>query len=147
MISRQDVFNDLFKLKKSGVDVSRQLSIMSTHPGIPNEVVKFLIDNSPQFQFYNDLKKNQKVLLKNILSYEDKDYFQKIKICSSLITRMMISIEYKNINPDLLDDLRISDLTKALDRALSYRDFSQIDKVLESHKNSIKLFVKSKEGD
>ena len=73
MITRQDLYKDLFKLKNSGVDVSYQLKIMESKSGIPKEVVEFLQDKSPQFQFYRDLKKNQRALMKNILNYENLD--------------------------------------------------------------------------
>lgn len=146
MISRIDVYKDLFKLKNSGVDVSSQLKIMESKSGIPKEVVEFLQDKSPQFQFYRDLKKNQRALMKNILRYESFDNKGKIKLCSSLITRAVISVEYKNLDESLLDDLQLSKVSRAIDRALSDRDYSKLDEVLEGHRSAIRLFL-SKEGD
>ena len=142
MITRQSVFQALFKLKETGKDVSEYLDMMSKQNGIPKEVILFLRDNAPQFQFYRDIQKNQRALLKNILNYEELDTIGKIKVCSSLITRAMISVEYKNLDKSLLDELELHKLSNALNMAFSERDYSQLDTVLQDYKNSIKLFVK-----
>lgn len=145
MITRQDIYRDLFKLKNAGEDITESLRVMESHPGIPKEVVEFLQDRSPQFQFYRDIKKNQKALMKNILHYESLDNRSKIKLCSSLVTRAMIAIEYKNLDESLLEDLQLSKVTKALDQAVSKYDYSKLDEVLRSHKSAMQLFLK-KEG-
>lgn len=145
MITRQDLYRDLFKIKSSGVDITPQLRIMESKSGVPQEIVEFLQDKSPQFQFYRDLKKNQKALMKNILRYESFDAKGKIKLCSSLITRAVISVEYKNLDESLLEDLQLNKVSRALDRALSDKDYSKLDGVLESHRSAIKLFL-SKES-
>lgn len=146
MITRQDLYKDLFKLKNSGVDVSHPLKIMESKSGIPKEVVEFLQDKSPQFQFYRDLKKNQRALMKNILNYENLDIPSKIKVCSSLVTRAMISIEYKNLDESLLRDLQVDKASYAVYKSLSAKDYSKLDEVLSSHKSAMLLFL-SKEGD
>jgi hypothetical protein len=143
MIDRQSCYNALFKLRNAGVDITEQLNIMKSSPGIPYKVVEFLRTNSPQFQFYEDIRKNQRALLRNILNYESLDRNSKIKLCSSLITRAFISVEYKHIDESLLSELELDRLSKALDSALSYRDYSKLDEVLESHKKSMLLFIKS----
>ena len=143
MINRQSCYNALFKLRSAGVDITEQLNIMKSSPGIPYKVVEFLRTNSPQFQFYEDIRKNQRALLRNILNYESLDRNSKIKLCSSLITRAFISVEYKHIDESLLSELELDRLSKALDSALSYRDYSKLDEVLESHKKSMLLFIKS----
>lgn len=145
MITRQDIYRDLFKLKNAGEDITESLRVMESRPGIPKEVVEFLQDRSPQFQFYRDIKKNQKALMKNILHYESLDNRSKIKLCSSLVTRAMIAIEYKNLDESLLEDLQLSKVTKALDQAVSRYDYSKLDEVLRSHKSAMQLFLK-KEG-
>lgn len=144
MINRQSVFNALFKLKNSGVDVSRQLNLMKDNSGIPQEIVEFLRENSPQFQFYRSIQKHQRALMKNILHYEELDVRSKIKVCSSLITRAMISVEYHNLDESLLEDLRLDKLSKALNKALSDKDYSYLDEVLQGHKNAMMLFYKGK---
>lgn len=147
MITRQDLYRDLFKLKKAGIDVSHPLKIMESYEGVPREVVEFLQDKSPQFQFYRDVHKNQKALMKNILHYESFDHKGKIKLCSSLITRAVIAVEYKNLDESLLEDLQLSKISRAIDKALSDKDYSKLDEVLESHRNAIKLFLKRGKND
>lgn len=144
MINRQSIYNALFKLKNSGVDVSDQLKIMETRSGIPKEVIGFLQDQSPQFQFYRSIQKHQRALMKNILHYEELDVNSKIKVCSSLITRAMISVEYHNLDESLLEDLRLDKLSRALHKALSDKDYSYLDEVLQGHKNAMMLFYKGK---
>lgn len=146
MITRQSLYSALFTLKKSGVDISNQLKIMESKSGIPPEVVDFLQDKSPQFQFYRDIKKNQRALMKNILHYESLDINSKIKLCSSLITRAMISVEYKNLDESLLKELQLEKLSRALDKAFSDRDYSKLDEVLEGHKNAMTLFLRKEES-
>lgn len=142
MITRQDVYRDLFKLKNTGVDITSPLKVMESCRGVPKEVVEFLQDKSPQFQFYRDLHKNQRTLMKSILKYESFDTNGKIKLCSSLLTRAMISVEYKNLDESLLEDLQLSKISRAIDKALSDKDPSKLDEVLESHRSAIKLFLK-----
>lgn len=148
MITRQTLYSDLFKLKKSGVDISEQLSVMEKTPGVPKEVVEFLQDKSPQFQFYRDLKKNQRALMKNILNYENLNIPSKIKVCSSLVTRAMISVEYKNLDESLLRDLQVDKASYAVYKSLSAKDYSKLDEVLSSHKSAMLLFLnKERECD
>lgn len=147
MITRQSIYNALFKIKNSGVDVSDQLKIMETCSGIPKEILEFLQDKSPQFQFYRSIHQNQRALMKNILRYETLDTRSKIKVCSSLITRAMISIEYKNLDESLLDELGLDRISYALNKALSDRDYSKLDEVLKVHKKAIELFYKGESGD
>lgn len=142
MISRQDVFRDLFKLKKAGEDISEQLKIMESVRGVPREVVEFLQDRSPQFQFYRDIKKNQRALMKNVLGFESLTPVGKVKTCSSLITRAMISVEYKNLDESLLEDLRVSHLAKALEVYFTSGDISEVNEALTEHKNAMLLFVR-----
>lgn len=144
MITRQSCFSALFRLKNAGVDVTRQLKIMESRSGIPQEVVEFLQENSPQFQFYRSIQKHQRALMKNILHYESLDTVGKIKVCSSLITRATIAVEYHNLDESLLEDLRLDKLAKALNKALSDKDYSYLDEVLQGHKNAMLLFYKGK---
>lgn len=146
-VSRQDLFSDLFKLKNSGIDISESLKVMETSPGIPKEVVNFIVNNSPQYTFYEDLRKNQRVLFKNILSYESLDFYNKIKTCSSLITRAMISVQYKNLNESLLNELKLDKSAKALEVALQTHNSELIDEVLQSHKNAIVLLYENRKGE
>lgn len=142
MITRQSVYSDLFKLKRAGFNIDEQLNIMQTRAGIPQEVVKFLQDNSPQFQFYRDIQKNQRTLMRNIINYESLDTRSKIKLCSSLITRAMIAVEYKNLDESLLEDLHLDKLSNALNKALSDQDYSKLDEALSGHRNAMLLFYK-----
>lgn len=144
MITRQDIFKDLFKLKESGVDISSALKLLESQRGIPREVVEFLKDKSPQFQFYEDIHSHQKALMKNVLNYEKLNYYGKVKVGSSLLTRMMIAIEYKNLSECLLRDLKIEMLSSALDAAISRGNVSPLEEVLEMHKNAMILFCKDK---
>lgn len=145
MITRQTVISALVKLKDAGVDVNEQFESLKNNPGISKDLVEFLRVHSPQFMFYKDLQKNQKRLIKNILDYESFDTVGKIKLCSSLITRAMISVEYKNFDKSLLEDLELNRLSEALHKALNDKDYSKLDKALEEQKQSIKLFVKDLE--
>lgn len=141
MIGRQDAFSALFKLKEAGIDVQRQLDLMARNSGIPQEVIIFLRDNSPQFQFFRYIQKYQRALFKGILNYEELDVIGKIKLCSSLITRATIAVEYKNIDESLLDELNLGRISGALDKAFKDRDYSKLDTVLEDYKQSMLLFV------
>lgn len=145
MITRQTVISALVKLKDAGIDVSEQFESLKRNSGISKDLIEFLRTHSPQFMFYKDLQKNQKRLIKNILDYESFDAIGKIKLCSSLITRAMISVEYKNFDKSLLEDLELNRLSEALHKALNDKDYSVLDKVLEEQKQSIKLFVKDLE--
>lgn len=142
MITRQDLFNALFKLKEAGIEVQPQLDLLKSESGVPKEVVKFLQDQSPLFQFYRHLQKHQRALMRNILHYDELDTRGKIKICSSLITRAMIAVEYNNIHESLLDELKLSELSGALHRALSDYFYDDLDSVLESYRQSMRLFYK-----
>lgn len=140
MITRQDLYRDLFKLKNAGEDITEQLKVMESQRGIPSQVVEFLQDKSPQFKFYRDIQKNQRALMKSILNYESLDRLSKIKVCSSLITRSIIAIEYKNLDESLLSDLKVEKLAKALEGSLLTRDDSLLNEVLKEHKNAMSLF-------
>lgn len=144
MITRQTVFSALFKLKDAGTDVSSQLESMKNNSGIPEDVIEFLRDQSPQFQFYRSIQQHQRALMKNILHFDELDTNNKIKVCSSLITRAMIAVEYHNLDESLLEDLRLDKLSKALYKALSDKDYSYLDEVLQGHKNAMLLFYKGK---
>lgn len=142
MITRQSVFQALFRLKDAGVNISKPLLTMQKSSGIPREVVEFLQDKSPQFQFYRSIQKNQRALMKNVLNYESLDTNGKIKVCSSLITRAMIAVEYHNLDESLVEDLRLDKLSRALHKALSDKDYSCLDEVLQGHKDAMLLFYK-----
>ena len=66
MINRQAIYNALFTLKDAGIDISNQLKIMQETKGVPYEVLNFLRDNSPQFQFYGYIQKHQKGLCNGV---------------------------------------------------------------------------------
>ena len=146
MITRQSCFSALFKLKSAGVDVTTPLKLMKDSSGVPEGVIEFLRDQSPQFQFYRSIQKHQRALMKNILHYDELDNKGKVKVASSLITRAMISVEYNNLDESLLDELSLGKLAHALDRALSDRDYSKLDEVLEGHRVAMKLFYKGVNG-
>lgn len=143
MLTRSDLYQDLFKLKRAGEDISEPMRVMGTSPGVPIEVIKYLKLHSPQFRFYDDLRKNQRVLLKNILRFDELSRLAKIKVCSSIITRAIISVEYKNLPESLLDELRISKVAKALDLSLSDQDDSLLDEVLSEYRNAARTYSNS----
>lgn len=142
MITRQDCFNAIFKLKSAGVDCTEVLNLMQKEEGIPEGVVKFLQDQSPQFQFYRSIQKHQRALMKNILHFDEMDNKGKVKVASSLITRAVISVEYNNLDESLLEDLRLDKIASALSKALSSKDYSYLDEVLQGHKNAMLLFYR-----
>lgn len=144
MITRQSCYSALFKLKSAGVNVEDALKVMQSTTEVPEKVLDFLRDKSPMFQFYRSIQQHQRALMKNILHYEELDVRSKIKVCSSLITRAMISVEYHNLDESLLEDLRLDKLSKALNKALSDKDYSYLDEVLQGHKNAMMLFYKGK---
>lgn len=147
MINRQDCYNALFKLKATGVDVSTQLEIMQRNKGVPYGVIQFLQENSPQFQFYRYIQKRQRKLSESLLDYETLSDTDKIIACSSLITRVMIAVKCKELDESLLDELNISDVSDALNRALSVNDFTRVNEVLKKHSDSLRLFYKSNRSD
>ena len=142
MITRQSCYDALFKLKESGIDVKSQLEVMSNKSGVPAEVVDYLRDKSPQFQFYRSIQKHQRALMKNILNYDRLSELDKIKVASSFITRVVISIEYGNLSEELLSEMSLDKVSLSLHKAISTRDFSKLDEVMKLHQTAVKLFYK-----
>lgn len=142
MITRQSCYNAIFQLKSAGVDVTAPLKLMQESSDIPEGVIEFLRDQSPQFQFYRSIQKHQRALMKNILHYDELDNKDKIKVASSFITRAVISVEYNNLDESLLDELGLDKIAHALDKALSDRDYSKLDEVFKMHQDAMKLFYK-----
>ena len=147
MITRQSCFSAIFRLKSAGVDVTAPLKLMQESSDIPEGVIEFLRDQSPQFQFYRSIQKHQRALMKNILHYDELDNKDKIKVASSLITRAVISVEYNNLDESLLDELGLDKIAHALDKALSDRDYSKLDEVFKMHQDAMKLFYKGVNGN
>ena len=145
MITRQSVYEALYTLKETGVSIDKYINLLSKENGIPNEVLIFLRDNSPQFQFFRYIQQHQKALMKSILDYKELDNHGKIKVLSSIITRVMIAIEYNNLSESLIDALELSEVSKAINQAIEYNDYSLADKVLEKLNTSMKLFVKKRD--
>lgn len=140
MVNRQTVFNALFKLKETGVDVSKQLDSMANSKDIPRDVIEFLRDNSPQFQFYRHLQKHQHKLAESILDYDQLTDHEKMIACSSFITRALIAVKYGNLDKTLLEDLNIEEISEALNHAIVNQNMSKVNNVLEKHRNSLKIF-------
>ena len=145
VITRQSVYEALYTLKETGVSIDKYINLLSKENGIPNEVLIFLRDNSPQFQFFRYIQQHQKALMKSILDYKELDNHGKIKVLSSIITRVMIAIEYNNLSESLIDALELSEVSKAINQAIEYNDYSLADKVLEKLNTSMKLFVKKRD--
>lgn len=143
MIDRQSCYKALFKLKNSGVDISSQLKIMELSRGVPREVVLFLRDNSPQFQFYRYIQKHQKTLAKSLLDFDELSNEDKIIVGSSFVTRVFIAIKYKEFSQSLLDDLDVYSVSKAVTKAIESSDYSQLDKTLSFHQKSLRLFYET----
>lgn len=143
MIDRQAVYNALFKLKSSGVNVDEQIKLMIDNPGVPRGIIEFLRDNSPQFQFYRYIQKRQKALAENLLDYKELSDNDKLIVCSSFITRALIAVKYKELDESLLDDLNVSEVSDALNFALSANNYSKVNEVLKKHSESLRLFYKN----
>lgn len=143
MINRQDCYNALFKLKGAGVDISAQLKIMQESTGVPQGVLEFLRENSPQFQFYRYVQKHQKALAESLLDYKSLDNLSKLITCSSFVTRVMIAVKYKNLDESLVDELNVNEVADAVSYALNSDDFTKVNEVLEKHSNSLRLFYQS----
>lgn len=141
MTTRQLAFSALFKLKKSGVRVDEQLAQLADNSGVPESVVKFLKENSPQYQFYSYLQKRQKSLLQNLVKYESLGPVEKVKVGSSMITRAMIAVEYKEINPTLIEELRLDRVANALSEVLQGGDDKVLDTAMLSHLEFVKEFM------
>jgi hypothetical protein len=144
MITRQSCYLALYKLKNAGINIDSQIELMTKSPGVPREVILFLRENSPQFQYYRYLQKHQKALVKNILNYDTFDNIGKVKVCSSLITRAMIAIEYKDFDQSLMYELDLEGLSEALSKAFNDQDYSKLNESLEKQRESMKLFLKEK---
>lgn len=140
MIDRQTVWNALFKLKNAGINVDSQIMEMSKSEGVPRKVIVFLRDNSPQFQFYRYIQKRQKALAYSLLDYDKLTDCDKLIACSSFITRAIIAVKYKELDHSLLDDLRINEMTDALNLAISNKKFDKLNEVLKTHSDSLRLF-------
>lgn len=144
MITRQDCYTALFKLKDTGIDISHQLIIMQQTKGVPMEVISFLRNNSPQFQFYGYIQKRQKGLSKSLLNYEDLSPEDKLITASSFITRVYLAIKYQELCKSLVDDLNVSKVITALEKAIVLEDYRELDNVMKMHGDSLRLFYKSK---
>lgn len=116
---------------------------MAESRGVPRGVIVFLRDSSPHFQFYRYIQKHQKALASSILDYKTLSDEEKLITCSSFVTRALIAVKYKNLDGSLLDDLNISEVSEAVNLAISQRDFSQVDHVLEKHCESLRLFYEN----
>ena len=144
MINRQNIYNALFTLKDAGVDISDQLKIMQEVKGVPYEVLAFLRNNSPQFQFYGYIQKHQKGLSKSLLNYDELINEDKIVAASSFVTRVYLAVKYQELSKNLIDDLNVAKLSKALSKAIATSDFTDLDTVMKMHGDSLRLFYKSK---
>lgn len=147
MITRQSIYDALFTLKNTGVNVDYYLSLLTNNSDIPKEIIIFLRENSPQFQFFRYIQQHQKALMKSILDYETLSNYGKIKVLSSFITRVMIAVEYNNISEELVDLLELNELSDAINEALGNQDYSKVNEVLGKLNKSMKLFVKNKNID
>lgn len=144
MINRQDIYSALFTLKDAGVDISNQLKIMQATKGVPYEVLCFLRTNSPQFQFYGYIQKHQKGLSKSLLNYNELLKEDKLIAASSFVTRVYLAVKYQELSKNLIDDLNVAKLSKALSKAIITDDFTDLDVIMSMHGESLKLFYKSK---
>lgn len=144
MINRQDCYTALFKLKDAGIDITAQLTIMQGTKGVPYEVLNFLRNNSPQFQFYGYIQKRQKGLAKSLLNYTDLEREDKIIAASSFVTRVYLATKYQELSKSLVDDLNVSKVITALEKAIVLEDYRELDNVMKMHGDSLRLFYKSK---
>lgn len=140
MINRVSCYDALFRLKQAGVDVENALNAMKESAGVPREVIVFLRDNSPQFQFYRYIQKHQKALAENILDYRKLSNQDKLITCCSFLTRVLLAVKYKNLGEGLIDDLNISEFSDAINTAISEMDYSKVDAVLSKHHDSLEVF-------
>lgn len=144
MINRQDCYSALFRLKDAGIDITTQLNIMQGTKGVPYEVLNFLRENSPQFQFYGYIQRKQKGLAKSLLNYETLEDEDKIIAASSFITRVYLATKYQELSKNLVDDLNVSRVVTALEKAIILSDYRELDNVMKMHGDSLRLFYKSK---
>ena len=144
MINRQDCYSALFRLKDAGIDITTQLNIMQGTKGVPYEVLNFLRENSPQFQFYGYIQRKQKGLAKSLLNYEILEDEDKIIAASSFITRVYLATKYQELSKNLVDDLNVSRVVTALEKAIILSDYRELDNVMKMHGDSLRLFYKSK---
>ena len=147
MINRVSCYDALFRLKQAGINVDDALEAMKNSSGVPREVIVFLRDNSPQFQFYRYIQKYQKALAENILDYKKLSDQDKLITCCSFLTRVLLAVKYKNLGEGLVDDLNINEISDAINTAITEFDYSKVDKVLSKHHDSLEVFYINRPKD
>lgn len=142
MITRHECYKQLFKLKEQGDENAvKYIDLLAKSDSVPKEIIKYLTEEDiPQFKFFKYLYDRQRTLLKNIMDYDKLDLFDQVKICSSIITRAMIAIQYKEIDGELLDQLSLDKLSEALYYTFNSHDFTTIEPILKEYRDSVKLF-------
>lgn len=147
MINRFDCYEVLFSLKKQGVDVERQLKLLSTSPSVPLEVIRFINEQRPLnvTSFYETLRKknNQKAskLYKNIVVETHSNPLEVVKTASSLLTQIVIASEKlpKEEVSSFYSQTRAKELTIALNEYFLNGDIQKVLDELKRIKEDIKI--------
>ena len=147
MINRIDCYEVLFSLKKRGVDVEKQLKMLSTSPSVPLEVIRFINETRPLnvTAFYESLRKknNQKSskLYKNIVVESHDNPLEVVKTASSLLTQILITSEKlpKEEVSSFYSQTRAKELTNALSEYFINGDIQKVLEELKRVKEDIKI--------
>lgn len=147
MINRIDCYQVLFELKKSGVDVEKQLKLLSTSASVPSEVIQFINENRPLHirEFYDELRKkgNSKSskLYKNVVKEKQDNPVEAIKTASSLLTHIIIaseSLDSAEVQA-FYKQARASELSTALQEYFQRGDITKVLEELKHIRDDIKI--------
>ena len=151
-------------MKKNGIDVERQIKMLSTSSTVPKEIIEFINAKRPLHirEFYETLRKkgNQKgsKLYKNIvkekqdkkvlkkenyvLSESISNWIEKLKFCDDIINEIKerkekLCIALSNVDKELNNELHKIELEKSKNACEGYYEYKRIKIILE-HRREIK---------
>lgn len=147
MINRIDCYKVLFEMKKNGIDVERQIKMLSTSSTVPKEIIEFINDKRPLHirEFYETLRKkgNQKgsKLYKNIVKEKQDNSIEAAKTLSSLLTHILIKAETLELSEvySFYKQARVLEINEALHKYFTEGDTISILEELKYIREDIKI--------
>lgn len=95
LATKHDCYTILHEMRKSGIDTSKDVRMLSENGVIPESVIKVLKEKKdPVICFYTNLNKKAHKLIKELLTCEGKSVGTYIKIATSIITQGTITLEH-----------------------------------------------------
>lgn len=148
LATKHDCYTILHELRKSGVDTSKDVRMLSEKDIIPESVVKVLKEkNDPVICFYTNLNKKAHKLIKELLTCEGKSVGTYIKIATSLITQGTITLEHTYDKKDVdgqmafIECLGLKALSEGLAKYFTSGDYSQLVESVKKNRMDVKQIL------